>query len=181
MRRITLITAVALVFGMMTASAVSAETGSKADEAGQPDAVQAQAQEQEQEQVREHDQACESTDAISDCDPVRTQTRDRERTATHERDGECPSGDCNPVRTQSRDHARTQVLQSDAACREDAERVADCDPIHHRTREQEREEALETLWQRLTGGSDWDGQYRSLARWMWQLISRPFLAASFIE
>ena len=145
MRRITLITAVALVFGMTTASAVSAETGPKADEAGQPDAVQAQ----EREQVREHDQACGSTDAISDCDPVRTQTRDRERTATHERDGECLSGDCDPARTQTRD--------------------------------QERAEAFEALWQRLTAGSDWDGHYRSLARWMWQLISRPFLAASFIE
>ena len=151
MRRITLITAVVLVFGMMTASAVSAETGPKADEAGQQDAVQAQAQaqEQEQEQVREHDQACGSTDAISDCDPVRTQTRDRERTATHERNGECLSGDCDPARTQTRD--------------------------------QERAEAFEALWQRLTAGSDWDGHYRSLARWMWQLISRPFLAASFIE
>lgn len=177
MRRITLITAVALVIGMMTASAVSAETGPKSDEAGQPDAVQ----EQEREQVREHDQACGSTDAISDCDPVRTQTRDRERTETHERDSECLSGDCNPVRTQSRDHARTQVLERDAACREDADRVADCDPIRRQTRDQEPQEALESLWQRLTGGSDWDGQYRSLARWMWQLISRPFLAASFIE
>lgn len=173
MRRITLITTIALVFGMMTASAVSAESGPKSDEAGQPDAVQ--------EQVREHDQACGSTDAISDCDPVRTQIRDRERTETQERDGECLSGDCDPVRTQTRDHARTQILERDAVCREDADRVADCDPIRRQTRDQGRDEAFEALWQRLTGGSDWNGQYRSLARWMWQLISRPFLAASFIE
>lgn len=176
MRRITLITAVVLVFGMMTASAVSAETGPKADEAGQQDAVQAQAQEQEQEQVREHDQACGSTDAISDCDPVRTQTRDRERTATHERDGECPSDDCNPVRTQTRDQERTEIHERDGECLS-----GDCDPARTQTRDQARAEAFEALWQRLTAGSDWDGHYRSLARWMWQLMSRPFLAASFIE
>jgi hypothetical protein len=176
MRRITLITAIALVFGMMTASAVSAETGPRSDEAGQRDAVQEQEQEQERERVREHDQACGSTDAISDCDPVRTQTRDRERTETLERDGECLSGDCNPVRSQSRDRERTETHERDGVCLS-----GDCEPVRTQSRDQERQEALESLWQRLTGGSDWDGQYRSLARWMWQLISRPFLAASFIE
>jgi len=101
MRRITLMTAVGLVFGLMTATAAAADPGPR-DDVGQPDAVQEQ--EQIREQVREHDADCQT----DECEPVRQQTRDQEQVREH--DAACrtddASGDCEPVREREREIER---------------------------------------------------------------------------
>jgi hypothetical protein len=148
---------------MMTATAAAADPGPR-DDVGQPDAVQEQ--EQIREQVREHDADCQT----DECEPVRQQTRSQEQVREH--DADCQTDECELIRQQTRDQEK--VREHDVACRAD-DAPGDCEPVRERERE------IERFWERLTESTDWGTEYRSVARWMWRLFSRPFAALSFME
>jgi len=168
----TLLTALVMVFSLLTATIASAGTGS-VDGEGVEDSVTAQTTER----AMARDQVFGCVDATVACEQAqdrthtqsRTMTREETRTQDQDRRAACSTHeDLRCVPTQGQEQARDQVRDhvQVPVCR-DADPELTCVPVGDETRTLAYERAMERLADSLAP----NGRYRlAMLQWMWNNV-----------
>ena len=162
MKRMTLLTALALVFSLFTVTAAIASSGPGTGDSEQPgelDRVQAKTQ--------PNDAACQGDDCPAG-DMVRTQTR----TQTQTQVGECQSDDCpasDAVKEQTKEQTKEMLKAQVGECQAD-DCPADEAPM---TQAQMRERLTNQILEMLGSKSaEVEAQYRHILSFMLQNMLR---------
>ncbi len=172
MKRITLLTVVALVFSLFTVTAAIAGPGPDSREGAQvPDPITKQDRDQVQARVSDSDQDQAQTrdqEQVRSSDPEqdRAQTREQARVSDPDQDQE-----------QTQEETQNQIREQVGDCSGDSSGT-DCDPI----REETRTEAHNRVMDRFAAmiGDDGEGaEYRHMFQWVWAFVLGPLRVLFF--
>lgn len=174
MKRITLLTVVALVFSLFTVTAAIAGPGPDSREGAQvPDPITKQDRDQVQARVSDSDQDQAQT---RDQEQARSSDPEQDRAQTREQ-AQARVSDPDQDQEQTQEETQNQIREQVGDCSGDSSGT-DCDPI----REETRTEAHNRVMDRFAAmiGDDGEGaEYRHMFQWVWAFVLGPLRVLFF--
>ncbi len=158
MKRMTSLTALALVFSLFTVTAAIAGIGADSNEGVQePDPIMKQDRIQASDPVA----VCGADDAVPECVPARDQTREETQTRTN---------DATEEQKQTREQAREQNENRElvAECQA-GDPESGCEPLRVETRTQVRESLMERIAAMVAPDGE-AAEYRRMFQHVWMYV-----------
>ena len=174
MKRITLLTVVALVFSLFTVTAAIAGPGPDSREGAQvPDPITKQDRDQVQARSSDPDQgqeqAREQVQARSS-DPDQGQEQAREQVQAR-------SSDPDQDREQTQEETQNQIREQAGDCSGDSSGT-DCDPIREETRTEAHNRVMDRF-AAMIGDDGKSAEYRHMFQWVWTFVLGPLQVLFF--
>ncbi|MEA3502353.1 MAG: hypothetical protein U9R47_06230 [Actinomycetota bacterium] len=192
MKRITLLTVVALVFSLFTVTAAIAGPGPDSREGAQvPDPIttqdrdQVQARssdsDQDQEQAREQVQA-RSSDSDQDQEQAREQVQARSSDSDQDQEQareqvQAQVSDPDQDQGQTQEQTQYQIREQVGDCSGDSSST-DCDPIRDETRTEAHNRVMDRFAV-MMGDDGENAEYRHMFQWVWTFVLGPLRVLFF--